>query len=142
MADLYDAAILAEAKANHAAGRLPEPRLTATCDNPLCGDRVTIDLRLEDGRIAAIAQHTRGCLLTQAAASLIAHHAVGATPADIAAARDQLRALLAGEAVGPSWPQLEMFAPVRDVRSRHDCVLLPFEAMAEALKASTSADLP
>ena len=68
---LYNDAILAEAKARHGHGRLAEPDVTATCDNPLCGDRVTVDLRLAGDRIAELAQTTRGCILTQAAASVI-----------------------------------------------------------------------
>ena len=38
------------------------------------------------------------------------------------------------------WPELEMFAPVRDVRSRHRCVGLPFEALAAALAACSGGD--
>lgn len=131
--DLYNQAIIGLAKANHRAGRLEHPSASATCDNPLCGDRVTIDLALAHGRIADLAQHTRGCLLTQAAASLIGRHAADATPEQIHAAAAQLRQLLAGEMVEPVWDDLAMFAPVREVRSRHDCVLLPFEALEEAL---------
>ena len=132
-ADLYDAAILAEAKARHGHGRLPHPEANVTRDNTLCGDRVTIDLTRNGGRIAALAQTTRGCILTQAAAALLGRLAPGATEAEIAAAGDELRRLLAGEALTPIWPDLAMFVPVAAVRSRHECVLLPFEAVAEAL---------
>ena len=133
-ADLYNQAIIGEAKANHRAGRLEQPDASATCDNPLCGDRVTIDLTLRAGRIDEVAQHTRGCLLTQAAASVIGQHAAGATAAQVHEAAAQLRRLLAGEVVEPAWQDLAMFTPVREVRSRHDCVLLPFEALEEALR--------
>ena len=50
------------------------PTKSARRDNPLCGDRVTIDVRLDDsGKIAEIAHQVRGCLLCQASA-------VGAAP--------------------------------------------------------------
>jgi NifU-like protein involved in Fe-S cluster formation len=45
----------------------------------------------------------------------------------------ELRRLLAGEAVEPRWPELAMFVPVSAVRSRHECVLLPLEALQAAL---------
>lgn len=131
---LYNDAIIAEARASHAHGRLEAPDRSVTCDNPLCGDRVTIDLKLAGERIAALAQKTRGCLLTQAAASVIGHRAAGAGPAEIEQAATELRRLLAGEAVAPVWPELAMFSPVRAVKSRHECVLLPFEALREALE--------
>jgi nitrogen fixation protein NifU and related proteins len=133
--NLYNDAIIAEAKAGHGHGRLAEPDASVTCDNPLCGDRVTIDLSpLAGGRIGELAQRTRGCLLTQAAASVIGRRAAGATPEEVNEAAVGLRRLLAGEPADPSWPELAMFAPVSAVKSRHECVLLPFDALAEALR--------
>jgi nitrogen fixation NifU-like protein len=129
----YNDAIIALAKANHGAGRLPQPEVSATCDNPLCGDRVTIDLVTTGGAVRDLAQRTRGCLLTQAAASAIGRHGAGVTPEQVREVTAQLRRLLAGEAVETAWPELAMFAPVSAVKSRHDCVLLPFQALAEAL---------
>ena len=93
---LYNAAILAEAKLAHGSGRLPAPGVSVTCDNPLCGDRVTVDLSLSGALIAAFAHRTRGCLLTQAAASVVGRHAAGATGGEIRAAATQLQRLLAG----------------------------------------------
>ena len=132
-ADLYNDAILAEAKARHGHGRLPDPDVTVTCDNPLCGDRVTVDLDLVDGGVAAFAQTTRGCVLTQAASSVLGRHLAGASAEDLARATADLRALLAGREASPAWRELAMFAPVQAVASRHECVLLPFQAAAEAL---------
>lgn len=137
--ELYNEAILAEAKAGHGSGTLPAPGVSVTCDNPLCGDRVAVDLSLTGARIDAFAQRTRGCLLTQAAASVVGRHAAGATSEEIRAAAGQLRRLLAGQTLTPSWPELAMFAPVTAVRSRHECVLLPFEALETALTRAGSA---
>jgi nitrogen fixation protein NifU and related proteins len=130
---LYNDDILAEAKARHGHGRLAEPDVTATCDNPLCGDRVTVDLRLAGDRISELAQTTRGCILTQAAASVIGRHLTGAPFEDLHRAATEIRRLLAGDDSEPTWPELAMFAPVRAVKSRHECVLLPFDAVAVAL---------
>jgi nitrogen fixation NifU-like protein len=132
-AQLYNDAILAEAKARHGDGRLPAPDVSVTCDNPLCGDRVTVDLTLAGHQVREFAQTTRGCVLTQAAASVLGRHLAGASVADLARATADLRGLLAGEAGHPAWPELAMFAPVQAVKSRHECVLLPFDAAAQAL---------
>lgn len=130
---LYNDAIIATARANHRAGRLAAPDRSATCDNPLCGDRVTIDLALAGGAVADLAQKTRGCLLTQAAASVLASRAEGLNRDAVREARYAVARVLAGELPDPAWPELAMFAPVGAVRSRHECVLLPFDALAEAL---------
>ncbi len=138
-ADLYNERILALARSREGAGSLDEPRIRVTRDNPLCGDRITLDVRLEDGRIAAIAHRTRGCMLTEAAAALVARLARGATPEDAAALREAVAGLLAGRDDGPVPEDLGVFAPVTAVKSRHECVLLPFDALVEAARAATSA---
>lgn len=135
---LYQQEILDLARAGHGAGRLAEPEVTVTVDNPLCGDRVTLDLRLADGRIAALGHRVRGCTLCEAAASAIGRHAQGARPAELSAAVAAARAVVAGEAADPLWPELLAFRPVSAVKSRHRCVLLPFEALARALAEATA----
>ena len=130
---LYNDAILAEAKSAHGNGRLVEPDLSVTCDNPLCGDRVTLDLKLGADVVTELSQRTRGCLLTQAAASVLARHAKGATAGAVAEVTAQLQRVLAGETLDPDWPELAMFAPVSVIKSRHECVLLPFRALGQAL---------
>lgn len=134
--DLYHEAIMK--RADRAAGdhRLSDPDASATVDNPLCGDRVTLDIRLVGQRIAEIGHRVRGCALCKASTSVIVETAPGSTASEMAAAEAELRALLVEtaeeSAVRPS--PLAIFRPVRDYRSRHDCVLLPFEALAEAVR--------
>ena len=130
---IYNDAIKAAARDRSHAGRLPSPDASVTCDNPLCGDRVTLDVELAGGRIAAIAHKTRGCMLTEAAAGLVAGHAASVPLERLAGLRREVERFLAGEAP-PPWPELAMFEPVRAVRSRHECVTLPFQALAEALR--------
>src|SRR6516164_8127994 len=83
---LYHSTLVEHAQAGRSRGRLAAPQLSATVDNPLCGDRVTIDLALADGRIAAVGHQVRGCLLCEAAAEIIADHAPGKTAAELAMA--------------------------------------------------------
>lgn len=131
--DLYHQAIMERAKQPVGAGRLEAPDATVTIDNPLCGDRVTLDLKLTNGTIAAVGHQVRGCALCQASASVIAATAVGQKPAAALAGREALRGVLGGGEAGEPWMALGIFAPVKRHKSRHDCVLLPFEALARAL---------
>jgi nitrogen fixation protein NifU and related proteins len=134
---LYHDAILQAARRASAAGRLEEPRVSVTLDNPLCGDRITLDLRLESGKVAALAHKVRGCLLCQAAASVIGAEAPGHTGSELRRTAGSVRALLAGEGTG-DWSELAVFLPVRAHKSRHECVLLPFEALVLALERAES----
>ncbi len=137
--ELYQRAIMDRAKAAAHSGRLPSPDATATVDNPLCGDRVTIDLKLEGGRITDIRHHVRGCALCQASASVMSEAALGQTAGGIKTARDQLKSMLGGgEPPGARWQELGIFTPVRRYKSRHECVLLPFDALSQALGSPKS----
>jgi nitrogen fixation NifU-like protein len=130
---LYQDRIVALAKAKTGAGKLATPTRSARRDNPLCGDRVTIDVRLgDDGRIAEIAHQVRGCLLCQASASALASVAVGRDKAGIATLRHDAERAVGREPGDPVEP-FAAFTPVRSHKSRQECVLLPFEALGEAL---------
>jgi nitrogen fixation NifU-like protein len=133
--DLYHQAIVDLARQAAGATRLEAPQASATVDNPLCGDRVTIDLALADGRVGAVGHKVRGCMLCQAAAVAIAARAPGTTPDELrtlAARLDQAIRKEPAELEG-LWPELRAFAPVHRHKSRHDCVLLPFKALLRAL---------
>jgi nitrogen fixation protein NifU and related proteins len=130
---LYQDRIVALAKAKTGAGKLSAPTKSARKDNPLCGDRVSIDVRLDDaGRIAEIAHQVRGCLLCQASASALASVAVGRDKPGIELLRHDAEKAIGREPGEPADP-FAAFAPVRAHKSRHECVLLPFEALEAAL---------
>ena len=128
---------MARARAGAADSRLDPRDARATADNPLCGDRVTLDLRLAGGRVAALGHRTRGCALCQAASETLREAAIGADPAAAATAIDAVRGFLAGGAdPAGAFAAFALFRPVRDYKSRHGCVLLPLEALGEALAAA------
>ena len=134
--ELYQQAILALSRAAHGAGRLDAPDATAAVDNPLCGDRITVDLRIADGRIVALGHKVRGCLLCEAATSLLARDAPGRTIADLIEAQAAFTRMIRENGPVPeAWPGLDAFTPVKAVRGRHECVLLPFTAVTTALHA-------
>ena len=134
--ELYQETIKALAAAGTGHGRLDAPDARALLDNPLCGDRVEIELKLSAGRIAALAHRVKGCLLCRAAAAAIGQRASGAGTEEIERLTAQLTEML--ERLGPppdGWPELAAFAPVHGHRSRYGCVLLPFKSLLVALRA-------
>lgn len=133
---LYHQAILEHAKAAIGAGKLEDATVEATVDNPLCGDRVSVALTLDNGTITGIGHEVRGCVLCQASASLLAQHGVGLTSEEVRQGwRDFETMIRDGGPVPDHWPDLATFEPVRAARSRHECVLLPFEAAVKAIDA-------
>jgi len=132
---LYHEALLGLARAAAGARRLEAPDASARRDNPLCGDDVTFDVRVRGGRIEAVGLRVRGCVLCQASATVLGGAAPGRTAGEIASARDALAVMLRGSGPAPPgpWEELAVFRPVRGVPSRHECVLLPFDALGDAL---------
>jgi nitrogen fixation protein NifU and related proteins len=71
MSDFYRELILDHAKHPQNFGTLDAPDITHEEHNPLCGDRVRIDLSVEDGIITDVRFSGRGCAISQASASLL-----------------------------------------------------------------------
>ena len=132
---LYHDAILALARDGAHAGRLAAPSGAATVSNPLCGDRATVEVDVAAGRVRAMAHAVRGCVLCRASAAAIGAAAPGLDAPALVAARAALRAMLdgGGSPFAAPWEALAHFRPVSAHRSRHECVLLPFDAALAAL---------
>lgn len=129
----YHEAILTLADNRAGEGRLDNPTATATAHNPYCGDRVTVEVNFSEGAVTELAHRVRGCVLCEAAASLLGARAAGETRSTLSAIVQELEAMLADGGQAP-WPELEVFTPVARHKSRHACVLLPFRALLEAME--------
>jgi nitrogen fixation NifU-like protein len=79
MDDLYREVILEHYKHPHNAGTLEQPDISHEEHNPLCGDRVRIDLQVVDGVITDVRFKGRGCAISQASASLLTDELMGMT---------------------------------------------------------------
>jgi len=131
---LYKPALLRLAADATGAGRLAVPCATATAFNPACGDKVTVDVAIEDGRISAIAHDTKACVLTQASAAIVGGEIAGLTRQEVAELHKAVGEMLAGADVSKApFDAYRAFDGVIDHRNRHRCVLLPIEAILSAL---------
>lgn len=138
---LYRKELLRLAADATGAGRLPGPHGSATAHNPACGDRVTVDLRLEDGRIAVLAHHTQACVLAQASAAILGAQAQGLGRGDLQALADAVAAMLQGGQVpAPPFEAFSVFDGVASHKGRHTCVLLPLKAAVEAFENSAATE--
>ena len=135
MADdpLYRRELLRLAANATGAGHLPAPDTTASKYNPACGDRVTVELALCAGRVAALAHTTQACVLTQASAALLAATAPGKDREGLSVLAAEVRAFLRGAQAPAGYDVVD---GSRDHSGRHVCVLLPLEAALKALDAA------
>ncbi len=117
--------------------RLAAPDASVQRNNPLCGDRVTVDLAVADGVIQAVGGDVRGCALCCASLIALIDDLPGRPLAALPERIETVRRALVAAAI----PAEDPLAPLLDKpvpRPRHRCILLPWEALSEALPALTT----
>jgi NifU-like protein involved in Fe-S cluster formation len=91
--------------------------------------------------VAEFAQDVKACALGQASAAVLGGAVIGRSRAELAAARDALRAMLkeAGPVPAAPFQDYEVLLPARDYKNRHASILLALEAAVEAVEAAEQA---
>lgn len=110
----------------------------ATCHaegmNPVCGDEVRLDLRVDNGLIEDVSFDGQGCSISQSSASMMTEGVKGRPLADAEALQQQFRAMMLGRAApGPELGDLEALQGVTKFPIRIKCALLPWNVLREGL---------
>ena len=115
--------------------RLAHPDASATAHSKLCGSTVSVDLKMEGGKVADYGQTVKACLLGQAAASVMGREIVGSTEAELREIAGQMRRMLKENGPPPTgrWADLAKLEPVKTYKARHASTLLVFDAVERAL---------
>ncbi|MEP3634991.1 MAG: iron-sulfur cluster assembly scaffold protein [Shimia thalassica] len=139
---LYSGRILALAAEIPNTTRLSSPQATVKKRSPLCGSTVTVDVTVEDGRIAEYGQDVKACALGQAAASVVGANIIGCNRAELEAAREGLKGMLKQDGPTPPAPfdGLEVLRPARDYKNRHASIMLALDAAVEAVDLAEQAN--
>jgi nitrogen fixation NifU-like protein len=102
MDDLYREQIIDRFKNPHRKGSLEPNDFSYEDDNPLCGDRIRVDLRVdEDGTIVEAAFSGEGCAISMASADLLMESVIGKSIDEVKSfSKEELLELL-GIELGP-----------------------------------------
>ena len=126
---LYQDVILQHGKTPHNEGPLADATHEATAKNPLCGDRITLRLRVADGKVEEARFEAKGCMIAKASASLLTDAIRGLSlSAALALLPCVERSITTGEAVADPGP-LESLRGAHAFPARRACVLLPWRAL-------------
>lgn len=141
--DLYRDVILDHYRNPRHRQALPEPDATGEGVNPLCGDEVTVELRLEGDRVTDISVHGQGCSISQSSASMMSEAVMGKTRNEIDQLAERFNRMMTSEdedaaGLDPSRPgavlgDLEALQGVRRYPVRIKCASLPWTTLAQAL---------
>jgi nitrogen fixation NifU-like protein len=110
--------------------------------NPLCGDHLTLFLRLDGNTVAEVAFQGSGCAISKASASMMTDRVTGTTLEEIEALFGAFHAMVTGRpgdtAVSPALGKLAVFAGVCEFPARVKCATLPWHTLQAALKDQKS----
>lgn len=135
MDDIYNNKILAFAGNIPLTGAMADADASAQKHSKLCGSRVKVYLKVENGHVSAFSHEVKACALGQASSSIMAHHVVGASVDEIRKARIDMLAMLNDGGDGPSgrFDDMRVLKPVKDYKARHASTMLTFEAVVDCL---------
>ena len=98
MDSLYAEDILDHYKHPRNFGQLDHPDIHVEANNPLCGDRLAMDLRVKDGVVDDVAFSGQGCAISQASASMLTEEILGKRVEDlVGTTRDDILDMLGVE---------------------------------------------
>lgn len=135
LSDLYQQVILDHSRSPRNFRPLPEADRTAQGHNPLCGDNVTVYLKLDGERISDITFQGSGCAISKASASLLTETLKGRRLDEVKPIFDRVHHMvITGQTGESSIGKLAVFAGVHKFPARVKCAILPWHA---ALAAAT-----
>jgi nitrogen fixation NifU-like protein len=136
--ELYQEVILDHSKRPRNFGELPGANRSAEGYNPLCGDRETVFVRLEDDVLEDVGFRGAGCAISTASASMMTEAVKGRTRAEAEALFARFHRLITGqdgekERGAPELGKLAVFSGVREFPVRVKCATLPWHTLKAAL---------
>ena len=132
--DLYQEVILDHGRRPRNFGPMEHPSAKAEGFNPLCGDRLTLELLLEDGVVKDARFVGAGCAISVASASLMTEAVKGKTRQQAESIFERFHELLTTDTKDlPDLGKLAVFSGVREYPARVKCATLAWHTMRAAL---------
>ena len=139
LSDLYQSLILDHNSRPRNFHAMADADRTADGRNPLCGDELTVWLKMDGDRIADASFVGKGCAISKASASLMTVAVQGKTTAEVEVLFDKFHEMVTGKTVpaarDPELGRLAAFAGVARYPVRVKCASLSWHAMKSALHA-------
>ncbi len=134
LADLYRDVIVDHNRSPRNRGRLPHACRHAEGNNPLCGDRLHLDVDLAGELIRDLRFECSGCAISTASASLMSEAVKGKTRAEVATLFGEVHGMLTGKQADPvRLGKLAALAGVREFPARVKCASLAWHTLNAAL---------
>ena len=145
--ELYQSIILDHNRAPRNYGALPDANGHADGRNPLCGDEVTVWVKMDGERIADVRFVGGGCAISKASASLMTIAVKGKTATEVGTLADHFQAVVTGQVAAPAHtdPTLGRLATLSGVSQfpiRVKCATLAWHALRAAINSAPGTSAP
>ena len=143
--DLYRDVILDHNRRPRNFGDLQSADASIEGFNPMCGDRLTVRLKLDADKISDIRFEGQGCAISTASASLMTEAVKGKTRAEALQLFERVHQLLTDDSApadDASLGKLAALSGVREYPARVKCASLCWHTLASALQATDPRSLP
>ena len=137
LTDLYQEVILDHNRRPRNFGTLPTATHHANGHNPLCGDKLSLDLELAGGSVVNVMFQGSGCAISKASASLMTDAIKGRTVAEVETMFEAFHRMVTTPISDPvdesGLGKLAVFSGVREFPARVKCASLAWHTMKAAL---------
>jgi nitrogen fixation NifU-like protein len=143
LSELYQQVILDHNKKPRNFRRMEDATQHAEGFNPLCGDQLTVYLRMENGVVEEVSFEGSGCAISKAAASMMTQAVKGKTHDEVEKLFAEFHRMVTGKLEVETTPNdlghLKIFAGVREFPARVKCASLPWHTLHAALAGNVVA---
>ena len=140
---IYQEKILSLAAKNKKIVALEDFNRSFDMRNPMCGDEVKVRIKLVDTKIIDISAVVRGCALCEASAGLVVDLFKNKNVPDERFLKEFLSWLENTEKdFSDHLPiEMEIFEPIREIKNRHKCITMPFEATYKSVNLNKNQEI-
>ena len=133
---IYHKKILELASANRKSLEINDFNFSKEVKNPLCGDLVEVRVNILNNSVKNLSAKVKGCALCEASAGLVVNYFLNKNlpTNDFMEYFDKWLTKNYHEYPSELPEELKIFLPIQDIKNRHTCIKMPFEAFFKSIK--------
>lgn len=134
--DLYRRVIMDHYKNPRNRGTFEDGAVSIDLNNPTCGDKIQLQMQVEDGKVAAAKFLGEGCSISLSSASMMTEAVKGKTLEEALELAEKFSGLMKGEAVEFEYEDIEALSGVNKFPARIKCATLAWNALRKGIEQS------
>ncbi len=131
--DLYRRVIMDHYKKPHNQGQMEDGSVSVDLNNPTCGDRISLQLRVVENVVTNAKFSGEGCSISMSSASMMTDAIKGKSLQEALALADGFSRLMRGEAVEFEYEDIEALSGVNKFPARIKCATLAWNALKKSV---------